>query len=60
MELYNLKDDISETKNLLDKHLEKAKVLAKILSDYLVEVEAQMPKYKETGNVVPFPITLFK
>ncbi|MCF7568230.1 sulfatase [Sabulilitoribacter arenilitoris] len=59
MELYNLKEDISEANNLIEQHTDKTKVLAKTLSDYLVEVGAQMPKYKETNKKVPLPIELF-
>ena len=55
MELYNLKEDIGETKNLLDAHPEKAKELARVLTDYLKDVEAQMPVDRKTGEMVGFP-----
>ncbi|GGW28207.1 sulfatase [Arenibacter certesii] len=55
MELFNLKDDIGETKNLVEEEPEKAKELAKILSDYLREVEAQIPAKKESGEQIPYP-----
>jgi len=46
VELYNLKDDISESKNLYPDELELTKEIAEELSNYLEEVEAQMPKFK--------------
>lgn len=55
MELFNLKDDIGESKNLIKEQPGKAKELAKIVSDYLREVRAQIPSYKTTGEKVPYP-----
>ena len=55
MELFNLAQDIGETVNLMDQNYDRAKKLAVILSDHLRQVDAQMPKYKATGEVVPFP-----
>lgn len=60
MELFDLNEDIGETNNLVEEQPEKAKELAKILSDYLRSVEAQMPSKKDTGEVVPFPDELFE
>jgi len=54
-ELYNLKDDIGESTNLVDQHPEKRKELALILAKYLQTVNAQMPRYKNTGEPVPLP-----
>ncbi|SHJ79913.1 sulfatase [Pseudozobellia thermophila] len=59
MELFNLKEDIGETKNLVETDTIKAKELARNLSDYLKDVDAQMPILKTTGEVVPYPIELF-
>ena len=59
MELFNLKSDIGEAYNLVVDNPNKAKKMAKILSDYLTHVEAQMPTDKETGKIVPMPATLF-
>ncbi|MEE9361476.1 MAG: sulfatase [Cellulophaga sp.] len=56
MELFNLKEDIGEANNLLESNTDKAKEMAIILSDYLFNVDAQMPTYKETGIQVPMPI----
>ncbi|NKI25438.1 sulfatase [Arenibacter sp. 6A1] len=55
MELFNLKEDIGETKNLIDQKPEKGKELAKVLSDHLRKVNAQMPAHKSTGKQVAFP-----
>ncbi len=55
MELFNLKDDIGETKNLAEENTEKLKELAVVLTNHLKAVNAQMPSYKETGEKVPFP-----
>jgi arylsulfatase A-like enzyme len=43
LELYNLKDDISETKDLAKEQPEKAAALLKKLQDWRMEVGAQLP-----------------
>jgi arylsulfatase A len=43
VELYNLKDDVGETKDLAASMPEKAQQLRKLLSDWRVSVGAQMP-----------------
>ncbi len=58
MELFNLKDDIGETKNLVEENPEKLKDLATTLSDYLKGVKAQMPIDRETGEVVEYPMQI--
>ncbi len=55
-ELFDLKEDIGEQHNLVKSNTEKAKELATILSDYLVEVDAQMSVHKKTGVKVAYPI----
>ena len=55
MELFNLKEDIGETKNLINEQPPKAEELAKILSDYLRQVEAQIPARKDTGEQIAYP-----
>ncbi|MEX0289651.1 MAG: sulfatase [Flavobacteriaceae bacterium] len=55
MELYNIKQDIGESVNLAESEQERLKELAKALADKLREVDAQMPMYKTSGKVVPFP-----
>ncbi len=54
-ELYDLKNDIGEENNLVATNPEKMKELAKILADYLREVDAQMPVDKSTGEIIPLP-----
>lgn len=54
-ELFNLKKDIGETNNLALRRKAKLKKLATNLSVYLRSVDAQMPKYKSTGKMVPWP-----
>lgn len=44
LELYNLKEDIGEQNDLVDKHPEKAKKLQALLHEWRKEVDAQMPK----------------
>ncbi len=58
MELYNLATDIGETTNLVEENLEKAEEMARVLSDYLKDVDAQMPIDKATGQVVEYPIEI--
>ena len=58
MEMFNIKEDISETKNLMLENPDQAKNLAAVLSDYLKSVDAQMPVEKETGELVPYPISI--
>ncbi|MGX1930936.1 sulfatase [Flagellimonas sp. 2504JD4-2] len=55
LELFNLTEDIGETNNLASTHAEKTQELAKILSDHLRKVDAQMPSFKNSGETVPFP-----
>lgn len=58
MELYNLKEDIGETKNLFDENPEKARELAETLTNHLKSVKAQMPIDKKTGEQIEYPIEL--
>jgi len=60
MELFNLKDDIGEAHNLVAVNPDKTEALAKVLSDYLIQVEAQMPSIKDSGKKVPMPIEILK
>jgi arylsulfatase A-like enzyme len=52
LELYNLKDDIGETKNLATAHPEKAQELLKKLVAWRAEVNAPMPT-KNDGSTKP-------
>lgn len=54
-ELYNLKDDIGENKNLINTEIKTAKKLSDELSKYLRRVKAQRPSYKATGKLVAWP-----
>ena len=47
--------DIGETHNLIESNPEKVKELANILTSYLVEVDAQMPAHKSSGEKVAYP-----
>lgn len=55
LELFNLADDIGETKNLATDQPAKAKELAARLMALLKERGAQMPLDKRTGQPVPLP-----
>ncbi len=55
IELYNLEKDISEKENVAKIESEKVLELSKILSNYLREVKAQMPIYKNSKVQVPWP-----
>lgn len=59
MELFNLRDDIGETTNLFTENPEKARELAEDLTHHLKDADAQMPKDKQTGKQIEFPIELF-
>ena len=54
-ELYNLKHDIGETNNLMEKHKDIAKSLANELRLFLIETNADMPIVKATGKPVALP-----
>ncbi|WP_209404100.1 sulfatase [Pseudozobellia sp. WGM2] len=56
MELFNLKEDIGETKNLVEVDTLRTRELAQNLSDYLKDVDAQMPILKGTDEKVPYPV----
>jgi hypothetical protein len=56
LELFNLKEDISEQDDLSDKNKNKLKELAKVLSEHLRETKALMPLDKTTGNLVEYPV----
>ena len=58
MELYNLRLDIGETKNLVEDQLEKVREMASVLTNYLISVKAQMPIDRKTGKEVEYPLLL--
>ncbi|CAL1519699.1 sulfatase [Chitinophaga sp. MM2321] len=55
LELYNLKDDIKEEHDLAKTNPGKTKEMAKLLTRKLKGYDAQMPVYRETNKVVPYP-----
>ena len=54
-ELYNLKNDISEKRDLAMEEPGKLSELVKVLSGFLREAGALMPTIKQTGRPVPWP-----
>lgn len=54
-ELYNIRTDISESKNLAKTHPLKTKRLSKYLSEELRKYNAQRPSFKSTGELCPWP-----
>ena len=54
-ELFNLRDDIGETKNLAQTNPEKRKELATALKNYLKQVDGQRPTDKRTGTIIEIP-----
>jgi arylsulfatase A-like enzyme len=55
LELFNLKEDLSETTDLASANLTEARGLADVLSRHLVETGALMPTLKSSGKAVPLP-----
>ena len=53
-ELYDLSNDIGEQNNLASKEASKLSELIVLLSEYLISVEAQMPRDKETQIQIPY------
>jgi len=54
-ELFNIDSDIGETSNLSDSHQKIRDKLAEVLTHYLQSVDAQMPKNKQSGELIPMP-----
>ena len=55
LELYKLSNDISEENNLAKNEKQKLAEMAKVLSEFLRETEAQMPVIKKKNKAVPYP-----
>lgn len=55
LELYNIAEDISETQDLILEQPKIAKKLAKALTSFLKESQAQMPTLPATGLAIPYP-----
>src|SRR5699024_8541586 len=54
-ELYNLKKDIGEHNNLVEKNSERAEKLASKMRQWMKEVDAQTPIARQTGQPVALP-----
>jgi len=52
MELYNIAEDIGETKNLINQHPGVAEKLKKMLNNWLEEIDAQKPTKNPKYNYV--------
>jgi arylsulfatase A-like enzyme len=59
-ELFNIRMDLGETTNLVQKEPTMAGKLAGELSNYLRSMDAQMPIIKATGKQVPWPDEAFE
>lgn len=55
LELYNLRNDIGEQKNLARQYPKLLKRLAALLTSRLKQWDAQMPTFKKTSQPVPWP-----
>lgn len=60
LELYNLKNDIKELKDLSKENPIKTKALARLLTKELRKNEAQRPLYRISGKPVPWPDEIAK
>ena len=58
-ELFNIKNDIGELKNMANTYPDKVKKIATALGSYLKSVDAQRPTMKSSGELVPFPDEMF-
>lgn len=54
-ELFNLASDIGESRNLAAENPDKVEAMAKLLTQYLKSVQAQMAVDKKTGRPVEWP-----
>jgi hypothetical protein len=54
-ELYNLSVDIGENNDLSVQNTVKLRELSTLLSTQLRQWKAPMPRFKKTGQPVPFP-----
>lgn len=59
-ELFNLMEDIGETRNQATDQREKLKELASVLTDHLKKTDAQMPTDKATGKLVEYPLEILQ
>lgn len=54
-ELYNLSEDLGETKNVAGAHPDVVAWLGQEIVDYLIEIDAQLPVDQATGEPVSLP-----
>ncbi|MDO4880019.1 MAG: sulfatase [Capnocytophaga sp.] len=54
-QLFNIRKDISETRNLAKDYPRKVKRLSKKMNTYLKETKAQLPIRKDTQKEIPYP-----
>ena len=54
-ELYNLAEDIGESRDLYEQRQDVAESLAATLHDFLAGAKAHVPTLKQTGEAVPLP-----
>ena len=55
LELFNIADDIGETRNLAGEFPDRVASLAKLLGERLEAMNGQMPLQKATGKPLPYP-----
>ena len=58
LELFNLREDISEQNELSNKEPRKLREMAGVLSDFLRETRARLPIDKATGKKIVYPVEL--
>ena len=58
LELFNLREDISEQNELSNKEPRKLREMAGVLSDFLRETRARLPIDKATGKKIAYPVEL--
>lgn len=56
LRLYNIREDIGEQYNLVQVQPKKVQELAQALTDALKDCDAQRPRYKRTGELIPWPV----
>jgi len=55
LELYNLREDIGETRDLSATNKEKVRELSERLTEQFKRWDAQLPTYKSNQRVIPYP-----
>lgn len=60
LELYNLKEDISEKRDLLKENPQRSQEMVELLTKKLKEVRAPMPVIRATGQPIPWPDEVYQ